>query len=425
MTMGAVLLTAGVGAGLPAPAAQASPGGDATTVIKAVTWGSTGADTVMCPAGSRAIGGGAAPVSPVATTYSSRFSTDGPVDGSGGVIDGGEAPGGWQVAVSAPSGSLGSWKLFATCSASSDVVASIHDFTSGAAQTFNLTCPSGRAVGGGLIGDASALLARSAPRNGTVNQFGHDPDGTVPTSWEVDVAQPASGRAVVLCSTSSDATLRGAAMSTPGDNTTAAVATAACPAGQRAVSGGLAADAGQLLGENRLTFAAPVSSLGEIAGVASGAVPQAWTLQGRGGGGTGYEVYAVCITAPAPPTPPAPPADTTPPSTRLDLTPSKQTLAKKAKFTFTTDPAEAGATFTCQLDKKAAVACTSPYKVRKLKYGKHRFTVTAKDASGNADATPEVYTWKVKRKPKPKPPSGCTGECRTRVVPRAAGSYPG
>ncbi|QIG45148.1 hypothetical protein G5V58_22410 [Nocardioides anomalus] len=165
------------------------------------------------------------------------------------------------------------------------------------------------------------------------------------------------------------------------------------------MSGGLAADAGQLAGENRLGFAAPVAALGDLAGIATGAVPQAWTLQGRGGGGTGYRVYAVCVTTPPAPPPPPAPVDTTPPDTTIASGPARKTTKNKASFTFTSEP---GATFTCRLDTKAPVACTSPFKVKRLKKGKHTVTVTARDAAGNADPTPATWTWKVKRRRMPK-----------------------
>ncbi len=93
-----------------------------------------------------------------------------------------------------------------------------------------------------------------------------------------------------------------------------------------------------------------------------------------------------------------PPADTTPPETTIDKGPKKKTKSKKATFTFSSS--EAGSTFTCTVDKKPATPCTSPLKLKRLKKGKHKLTVFATDAAGNADATPADYKWKVKKKPK-------------------------
>jgi hypothetical protein len=98
-------------------------------------------------------------------------------------------------------------------------------------------------------------------------------------------------------------------------------------------------------------------------------------------------VFALCATDP----------DTTPAETTITKGPKKETFARRARFTFVS---EAGATFTCAVDKKPAVACTSPYKVKKLKRHKrkHRFTVTATDAAGNTDPTPAVFKWKIRKK---------------------------
>ena len=48
---------------------------------------------------------------------------------------------------------------------------------------------------------------------------------------------------------------------------------------------------------------------------------------------------------------------------------------------------EVGATFTCSLDGAAYAACTSPAQLT-VAPGPHVFRVVAKDAAGNADATP-------------------------------------
>jgi hypothetical protein len=56
---------------------------------------------------------------------------------------------------------------------------------------------------------------------------------------------------------------------------------------------------------------------------------------------------------------------------------------------------EPGSTFTCQVDRKAAKPCRSPFTTRKLKPGKHTIKITAIDAAGNADATPAVRAVKI------------------------------
>jgi hypothetical protein len=77
--------------------------------------------------------------------------------------------------------------------------------------------------------------------------------------------------------------------------------------------------------------------------------------------------------------------------------PKKKSTKKKAKFEFTSN--EPGASFTCKLDSKPATACTSPTKYKRLKKGKHTFSVTATGASGKAGPA-ATQTWKVKKKKK-------------------------
>jgi hypothetical protein len=74
---------------------------------------------------------------------------------------------------------------------------------------------------------------------------------------------------------------------------------------------------------------------------------------------------------------------------------------KKATFQFTATLGGApvtDATFTCQVDARAPVACTSPF-TTKVKKGKHTFQVFA-TAHGETDGTPAVQQWKLKRKKK-------------------------
>ncbi len=93
--------------------------------------------------------------------------------------------------------------------------------------------------------------------------------------------------------------------------------------------------------------------------------------------------------------PPAP----QPPNTSFRSRPAKKTTKRLAKFTFASDTA--GATFQCKLDKaKAFTACRSPLQKR-LGFGSHTLRVRA-TVNGVADSTPATYTWKIKKKRKPK-----------------------
>ena len=77
--------------------------------------------------------------------------------------------------------------------------------------------------------------------------------------------------------------------------------------------------------------------------------------------------------------------DTTGPSARFSKAPKRKvrTAKRKAKVRFAFTAAEAGATFECSADGDAFRACSSPTRV-KLRLGKHRFSVRAVDALGNA-----------------------------------------
>lgn len=84
------------------------------------------------------------------------------------------------------------------------------------------------------------------------------------------------------------------------------------------------------------------------------------------------------------------------PETTLSKKPKKKSKSKKAEFVFAS---EAGATFSCSIDGKPFEACTSP-KSYKVKPGTHVFTLFAKDAAGNIDASPVTYAWTARKKPK-------------------------
>jgi len=91
------------------------------------------------------------------------------------------------------------------------------------------------------------------------------------------------------------------------------------------------------------------------------------------------------------------PTDTTAPDTTIGKAPKKKTFKQKARFTFSAT--EPGSTFLCMIDRKPATPCTSPYKKKVRKRGKHTFTVRAVDAVGNVDATPATVTWKLRKRP--------------------------
>jgi hypothetical protein len=115
------------------------------------------------------------------------------------------------------------------------------------------------------------------------------------------------------------------------------------------------------------------------------------------------------VPAPPPPdcSPAQPPADTNPPETEITKGPKRKSKKRKAKFEFSAD--EPASTFECALDKKPLEPCSSPKKYRELKRRRHRFQVRSIDPAGNADQTPDLHKFKIKKKPRVKRSSRTRG----------------
>jgi Ca2+-binding RTX toxin-like protein len=99
--------------------------------------------------------------------------------------------------------------------------------------------------------------------------------------------------------------------------------------------------------------------------------------------------------------PPAvkPPRDRTPPQTLLGSHPRALlfTHRKWRQVAFRFTASEAGSRFRCKLDAKPYRACTSPRRYR-VAIGPHVFRVFATDATGNADHTPAVFKFRLRRR---------------------------
>jgi hypothetical protein len=81
-----------------------------------------------------------------------------------------------------------------------------------------------------------------------------------------------------------------------------------------------------------------------------------------------------------------------PPTATIKKHPKLKSGSDKAKFKFLAD--ETGVAFACQLDRRKAKPCNSPATFKKLKDGKHRFTLSATDTAGSI-SPPVVFRWKV------------------------------
>jgi hypothetical protein len=126
--------------------------------------------------------------------------------------------------------------------------------------------------------------------------------------------------------------------------------------------------------------------------------------------------------------------DTTAPNTSITSGPASSTTAKTANFTFSSS--ERRSTFECKLDSGSYGACVSPKAYSGLGLGSHRFSVRAKDRTGNVDPTPAARSWTVNAVTPPivekesptTPPSQCTSTAsnlsaaQSAVSSAAAGS---
>lgn len=91
--------------------------------------------------------------------------------------------------------------------------------------------------------------------------------------------------------------------------------------------------------------------------------------------------------------------------TRISKAPKGKTKSTKARIefeafycNFPNDEVDQGSfAFTCKVDREKASSCTSPVNLKKLKKGKHVFTVAANFSGGGTggDPSPAVAKWKV------------------------------
>ncbi len=282
--------------------AHAGAGDDAHAVAagSSVSAGLEILNSVACPAGERAIGGGVRPdpfESDHALLQSGPWGNGAQIAGDGVALQ-------WRSQMRNLSGSFSDYINFAMCSASSDAIArftSIVTSAGGAGEGSTvIECdPGERVIGGGVIDSSgltpSATIESSVPLGGaTVSSIAELQDGAVPTAWFVDAR--ANGHLIAgyaICSATSKATIQveGSnvqSMTHPDFNPQ-------CPNGQRALGGGAGTAATDV--SSSLDWSAPTNAAGELLpgdGVASGWSARIAGLHNSSTGGRLYKVVAIC-----------------------------------------------------------------------------------------------------------------------------------
>ncbi len=167
-------------------------------------------------------------------------------------------------------------------------------------------CPgSRRAVGGGVVqaGARGVHLAASGPLDGSGAGGPLDPSGSVASTKDGDVAKrwyagvsnpdPPSARVKVLalCSAASDATVQATPFSVAGRKT--GHATARCPAGKRALGGGLVQSGWP---DDRVLASGPRDASGTIGHTQDGDVAREWyaAVHNLPAHRVGFKVFALC-----------------------------------------------------------------------------------------------------------------------------------
>ena len=85
------------------------------------------------------------------------------------------------------------------------------------------------------------------------------------------------------------------------------------------------------------------------------------------------------------------------PVPRITFGPASKTRLRRPTFRFLDSTGQPGTRFFCRVDRRRWAQCTSPIKVRKLKLGRHVFTVKAVNVVGTAGVSPVKRPFKVVR----------------------------
>jgi len=287
----------------------AAPGSDATIVAKifSVDPGMIGDASVACPAGKRVVGGGVGQPPPALPNVG-YVQQSGPVDETGSTqsTTSGDVGREWSVSVyNRAGGAQREFRVFAVCSASSDATIQSNPLSVPAleSKSASVDCPAGtRAVGGGVgqSGPTSPLFA-VVEESGPVDETGttaNTATGDVARSWVASVDNLSQDtrdfKVFAICSAKSDATIEAKTVTfKPGE---IGSATVTCPAGRRALGGGLGEPNAGGTFHGQVAQSGPADESGSTISTDSGDVGRAWAASVVNGGSEAhdYTVFAIC-----------------------------------------------------------------------------------------------------------------------------------
>jgi hypothetical protein len=261
---------------------------------------------VKCPAGSRAVGGGVVQLGPTVIYVASSGPLDAtasaPLDPSAAVANtkDGDVAKQWYVGVSNDSSRTVDLKALALCSRLSDARIEATSFSVAGRRTGDASarCPAGkRALGGGVVqsGWPDNRVLASGPLDAS-GAIANTSDGDVAKEWYAAVHNFPNHlvrfKVFALCSADSRATIEATRFSVPGGGR--GDASAKCPAGKRALGGGIV-EAGppRFL---RVRASAPLDATGVPANTTNRDTAKQWyaAMENRNPGRVHFKVLAIC-----------------------------------------------------------------------------------------------------------------------------------
>ncbi len=290
---------------LGAAPAVGDPADDATVEATDFTlsFNNDGGTDVFCPRGSTATGGGFGTITPPPLNVSINVSA--PVNNTQlpGLTRTGDRARQWLVSVYSGTPSTEDMRAFAICSTSSLARLRVATFSVPSIKTKSkvVSCPRGqRALGGGLGIATTPISGVYEEGSGPVSKD-KTVDGTStgdsPRAWRVAAYNgfPATRtfQALVICSKTTRAHI--VASEVPAAPSTDVEVASNCPAGQRALGGGILV-LGKPTVELQFVENGPLGVAGTTAGTVDGSVPIAWDgdVHNRSDTTRSFKTLAVC-----------------------------------------------------------------------------------------------------------------------------------